>query len=265
MYLLNLAMDGKSRAYGERIMNTKRIAALLTLGALLSTAAPALAVAPTGTVNVEWNYAVTANLTMYTQTTASKTSTSPAGNDIYWASDPAGSAVSGCNGTIATASAGHDGGGGNGAWVTGTVNFGNIVSDPTDYTDCLEVNAIDAYITTNDSAGGNLTVYISSQTPANYGAANGSYLCDYAANTWNTTGNTAWAASARVAAVANNSMTSCASGGIGITTSAPGNTLLALTKPTTGSDINQDLELVLAPLTASGLQNPILTYTFTTN
>ena len=248
-------------------MIIKRLAALVTLGALLSTAAPALAVAPTGTVNVEWNYAITATLTMYTQTTASQTSTSPAANDIYWASDPVGSATSQCNGSESPSKDGAT----NGPWATGTVNFGNVVSDSTDYTDCTEVNAIDAYIVTNDSAGGNLTVYISTNTPANYGAANGSLLCLYQANAWSTTGNTAWAASGRAAAIPNNSMTSCANAPTGVVTpymvgtSAPGVTLLALTKATTGSDINQDMDLVLAPQTASGLQHPVLTYTFTTN
>jgi hypothetical protein len=253
-------------AHGERTMNTKRIAALVTLGALLSTAGPAMAAAPTGTVQVEWNYSITATLTMYTQTTASQTHTTPASTDIYGASDPAGSATAKCNNALVSAgSDSYDGNGGNGANAAGTVNFGDVVADSTDYTDCLEVNAIDAYIVTNDSAGAILTVNITANNPTNYGAANGSYLCDYQANTWSTTGNTAWAASSRVAAVANNSMTSCASGGIGIPLSASGSaTLLTLTKPTTGSDINQDLELVLAPQTASGAMTPTFTYTFTT-
>jgi hypothetical protein len=246
-------------------MNTKRLAALVTLGALLSTAAPALAVAPTGTVNVEWNYAITATLTMYTQTTASQTHTTPAATDIYGASDPAGGSGK-CNNVAVGGADSFDGNGGNGLNAAGTVNFGDVVADSTDYTDCLEVNAIDAWIVTNDSAGGNLTVSITSNNPTNYGAANGSYLCVYPANTWNTAGNTAWAASARVAAVANNSNNSCAAPGIGVPLLASGAaTLLALTKATTGSDINQDLELVLAPQTASGAMTPVFTYTFTTN
>jgi hypothetical protein len=248
-------------------MITKRIAALVALSALLATAAPALAVAPTGTVNVEWNYAITATLNMYTQTTASQTHTTPAATDIYGASDPAGSATAKCNNALVSAgSDSFDGNGGNGANAAGTVNFGDVVADSTDYTDCLEVNAIDAYIVTNDSAGGNLTVDITANNPTNYGAANGSYLCIYAANTWSTTGNTAWAASSRVAAVANNSNNSCSGTGIGVPLSTSGSaSLLALTKSTTGSDINQDLELVLAPQTVSGAMTPTFTYTFTTN
>lgn len=262
-------------AHGERTMNTKRLAALVTLGALLSTSAPALAVAPTGTVNVEWNYSITATLALFTQDStasgATYTMVAPAANDIYWASDPAGSVSSGCNGTTATAAAGKDGSGGNGAWAAKVVNFGNVVADSVDYTDCTEINAVDAYIVTNDSIGGNLQVYISAGTPANYGAANGSLLCIYQTAAWNTGGNTAFAASARAAAIPNNSMAACANAPSGVVTpyqvgtAGPGVTLLALTKPTTGSDINQDMDLVLAPQTASGLQNATLTYTFTTN
>jgi hypothetical protein len=258
---------------GERIMNIKRLAALLTLGALLSTAAPALAVAPIGTVNVEWNYAITATLVLVTQDSTATgngyTMVAPAANDIYWASDPAGSAVSQCNGSQSPSKDGAT----NGPWAASKVNFGNVVSDGTDYTDCTEINAVDAYVVTNDSLGAKLSVYISAGTPANYGAANGSLLCIYQANTWNTAGNTAFAASGRSAAIPNNSMTSCAPAPSGVATAymvgtaAPpaATNLLSLTAPTTGSDINQDMDLVLAPLTASGLQNATLTYTFTTN
>lgn len=249
--------------HGERLMNIKRIAALLSLGALLSTAAPAMAANPTGTVQVEWNYAITATINMYTQTTASKTHTTPAATDIYWASSPAGSVTSGCNGTIATANASYDGNGGNGANAAGIVNFGNVVADGTDYTNCLETNAIDAYLVTNDSLGANLTVAVSAGAPSAYDTAtNGSLLCILPANTWSTTGNTAWAASARVAAVSMNSTTACSSGTAATSTAA---TLLALTKATTGSDINQDLQLNMGPQMQSGAQTVTLTYTLTTN
>jgi hypothetical protein len=264
MYLLNLAMDGNSRAYGERIMKIKRIAALLTLGALLSTAAPALAVTQNGTVNVEWNYAITATIVMYTQTTASKTSVTPAANDIYWASSPAGSLVSGCNNTTATAAAGKDGGGGNGAWATGVVNFGLVVADSTDYTNCLEINAVDAYIVTNDSLGANVTVQATAGVPSAYDtAANGSLLCILPDGAWNTTGNTAWTASARAAAVSMNSTTACSAGTL--VPSASAANILALTKATTGSDLNHDIQLNMGPQMQSGAQAVTLTYTITSN
>ena len=254
MYLLILAMDGNSRAYGERIMNTKRIAALLTLGALLSTAAPALAVAPTGTVNVEWNYAITATITMYTQTTASQTHTVPAANDIFV---NANGGTGTCN---SSAAASKDPG------VNLNVNFGNVTADSALYTNCLEINAIDAYIVTNDSLGAALTVQASGAPtmPTDYDLAGngGSLICMIPDGVWNTTGNTAWTASARVAAISMTSTTACTSGTAITTTSQ---NILALTKPTTGSDLNSDVQLNLAPQLVSGAQNVLLTYTLTTN
>jgi hypothetical protein len=256
-------MDGKSLAHGERQMNTKRIAALVALGALLSTAAPAMAVTATGTVNVEWNYAVTATLVMYTQATASKTHAASSVTDIFWASDPAGSSTSQCNGTQ-SASADPDAGG-----AGGTINFGSVVSDSTDYTDCYEANAVDAYLTTNDSAGGNLTVVAAGNPtmPTDYDTAGngGSLLCLIPTSTWSTTGNTAYAASAVVSnatVTLMNSTNSCSKGTAMTTTAA---TLLALTKSTTGSDLNADIELVLGPQLVSGQQNVNLNYTFTSN
>lgn len=262
-------------------MNTKRLAALLTLGALLSTASPALAVTQTGNVTVTWNYAITATLKLVTQdstgTGNTYTMVAPAANDIYWGSTPAASVSSGCNNTVATAAAGKDGSGGNGAWAASTVNFGMVVADATNYTDCLEINAVDAYIVTNDSIGANLDVYLNTATstavPTNYDtAANGSLLCIMPAKgqAWNTTGNTAYSASTASATYAIGNTTSCAAGPAGTvlvpaSATGPGNTLLALTKPTTGSDINQDMELVMGPQMQSGLANVTLTYSLITN
>ncbi len=261
MYLPIPATDG-TLAHGERKMNIKRLAALVTLGALLSTAAPALAVVQNQNVNVEWNYAITATLTMYTQTTASKTHTTPAATDIYWNGN--GSTSSGCNGTTDVANASYDGNGGNGANANGTVNFGDVVADGTDYTNCLEVNAIDAYVVTNDSLGANLTVQATAGVPSAYDTAtNGSLLCILPDGVWSTTGNTAWTASARAAAVSMTSTTACSSGTL-VPTAAPA-TLLALTKSTTGSDLNSDVQLNMGPAMQSGAQTVVLTYTLTTN
>jgi hypothetical protein len=264
-------------------MITKRLAALLTLGALLSTASPALAVTQNGSVTVTWNYAITATLKLVTQdstgTGNTYTMVAPAANDIYWGSTPAASAVSGCDGTTATAIAGKDGGGGNGAWAASTVNFGDVVADPTNYTDCLEINAVDAYIVTNDSQGANLDVYYTSGAPSDYNTAtNGSLLCIMPAGgqTWSTTGNTTFSASNRSATVAIGQTTAsgtapaqtCGAAGetpIVAAGTTNGNTLLALTKPTTGSDINQDMELVMGPQMQSGLQTMVVTYAFITN
>jgi hypothetical protein len=248
-------------------MNIKRLAALVTLGALLSTAAPALAVTQNGTVNVEWNYAITATIKVYTQSTESgsfgaASSVTPAANDIYWGGN--GSTTSGCNGTTDTVNAGKDGSGGNGAWATGVVNFGLVVADSTDYTNCLETNAVDAYIVTNDSLGAAVTVQATAGVPSAYDtASNGSLLCILPNGTWSTTGNTAWTTSARSAPVAMSSTTACSSGTLVPTASAA--SILALTKSTTGSDLNQDMQLNMGPQMQSGAQSVTLTYTITSN
>lgn len=246
-------MEGTSN--GERTMNTKRIAALASLSALILTAGPAMAANPTGTVTVKWNTQQVAAITMYTQTTASKihATTTPT-QDIYWASDPAGSTTSGCNGTIATASAGGD------ASANLTVSFGNVTPDSADYTDCLETNAVDAYITTNDSNGYSVSVTAAQSTGSDYGAANGSGLCILPDGTW--ANNLAWTTSARTAAVANNSTTTCPSGDFYAGTTAT--SLLTATALTAGTELNSDLELTLAPnAQTTGANAVTLTYTLT--
>jgi hypothetical protein len=253
-----LATDG-TLAHGERTMNTKRLAALVALSALLSTAAPAMAVTSSGTVNVEWNYAITGTLNLYTHTDESgsngASSLNAAGEKVYWQGN--GSTSSGCNGTTDAQPTAND------TAAEGTVNFGLVVADSTDYTNCLEVNAVDAYIVTNDSLGANITAVVTSGQPSDYDTAtNGSLLCLLPANTWSTTGNTAWAASSRVAAVAMSSTTACSSGTALTTTAA---TILALTKSTTGSDLNGDMQLNMGPQMQSGSQTVVVTYTLTTN
>lgn len=243
-------------AHGERIMNTKRFAALAAFAALLTTAGPAVAANPTGQVTVKWNTQTLAAITMYTQTTASKTSAAPAANDIYWGGN--GSTTSGCNGTTDTASAGKDGSGGNGAWAALTVNFGNVTPDAADYTNCLEINAIDAYVTTNDSAGYTVSYAISGQ-PANYAAAsNGALLCLLQNGTW--ANGLAWTASARVAAVSMTSTTACSSGTALVSAGGP---LLTSAASTTGTELNGDLQLNLGPNASTGSATTTVTYTLT--
>ena len=245
-------------------MNVKRIAALATLGALISTATPAFA-ASSDSVVVKWNTQKSAAIALYTQTTASQASAAPAANDIYWASDPAGSTTSQCNNAgNGVAAAGKDGGGGNGSWTAKVVNFGDVTPDGVDYTDCLEINAIEAYITTNDASGA-LTNVTASAAPVGYGVAGagGSYLCIIKDGTWNAGSATAWTASGLSAAVAINTTNACPGGDIAAATGA-GSTLLNSTAAVT-SDLNSDLELVLGPNSTVGSAAVTLTYTVTPN
>lgn len=252
-------MDGRSRAYGERTMITKRLAALVALSALLSTAAPALAANPSasGAVTVEWNYAITITLNMFTQTSASQTHWAAPSNDI-WENANAGAGT--CNGNT---------GGSIDASANKTVNFGSVVADSTKYTDCLEENAIDAYVVTNDSAGGALSVN-EANAPSDYGLGGngGSLLCIIPTSAWSTTGNTAWTASTHTSnasvpsIVSTVQATACPGGDYPITSA--GTTILTSTGPTTGSDYNQDLVLVMGPQMQSGQQTLTVTYTYQT-
>lgn len=249
-------------AHGERDMNFKKIAALAALSALTLTAGPAMAAAPTGTITVDWNYAITATITMFTQASASQTHSPGVANaagQIYWVGN--GSTSSGCNGTTNVANAGLDTAG---AAVNGVVDFGNVVADSVDYTNCLEKDAADAYIVTNDSLGANLTVQATAGAPSDYDtASNGSLLCILPTSVWNTAGNTAYTASSRVAAVAMSSTVAC-SAGTAVPAASAAN-ILALTKSTTGSDLVHDIQLNMGPAMQSGAQSVTLTYTLTTN
>jgi len=216
------------------------------------TAGPAMAANPTGTVTVKWNTQQVAAITMYTQTTASKThaATAPS-QDIYWGGN--GSLTSGCNGTTDTASAGGD------SSANLTVNFGNVTPDANDYTNCLETNAIDAYVTTNDASGYTVGVAATAGVPATYDTAtNGSLVCVLPDGTY--ANNLAWTTSARVAAVSMTSTTACSSGTAITATSA---TLLTATAATSGTELNGDLQLNLGPNSAVVTASMTVTYTLT--
>jgi hypothetical protein len=240
-------------------MNTKRLAALVALSALLSTAAPALAANPsaTGSVTVEWNYAITVTLNMYTQTTASQTHAAAPPTDIW---ENANAGLGQCNGGT---------GGSADASANKTVNFGSVVADSTKYTDCLEMNAVDAYVVTNDSAGGALS---ESETggPSDYGVGGngGSLVCIIPTSVWSTTGNTAWTTSTHTSnatvpsIVSTVAASACPGGDYPIASTST--TILSSSGPTTGSDYNSDLELVMAPQMQSGQQTLTVTYTYQT-
>lgn len=255
-----LATDG-TLAHGERTMNTKRLAALAALSALLSTAAPAMAVTQTGTVQVEWNYAITASMTMYTQTTASKTHTTASPTDIYVYNSGAGAQ---CNGSSASSS---DADAGIAEGVPPTVNFGNVVALSAAYSGCLETNAVDAYYTTNDSAGAKFSVS-ESGGPSDYDTnTNGSLLCiegdGWTASTSSSGAATTWTASGNAAAPTVTATNACPANYEAITSA--GQQFYSLTGPAAGNDLNMDMLLEMGPQMQSGAQTVTLTYTMITN
>lgn len=235
-------------------MNQKRIAALAFVASLAATTIPTLAA--TGTVTVKWNTQALANITLTTQASAS--TTHAASENIYWAGN--GSTASGCNGTTNTASAGTD------TSANGTINFGNITPDSAQYTDCMEVNALNAYVVTNDTNGYNVTASVTTQTNVvGYGANPGEYLCLLPNGTW--ANNLAYTASARTGAALITSTTGCPAGNFAIPASPSSSTLLATTASTAGTNLPSDMELVLSPNAPSSVapgSSVVVTYTLTT-
>lgn len=231
----------------------------------------ARAAASSGAVKVDWNTQNILTLSVYTQTTASKTSSKPTSNDILWASDPTGSATSGCNGTIAKKNAGEDGNGGNGGWVSGTVNFGNVTPDSVDATDCYETNAVDLYVVSNDANGYEIEASLEN-APSNYNVSpNGTQLCFYEVadlgspgGLW--TNNETWAASNRLNAAPQTLADDCAGANALIASYPSGSELFYTNALTSGSEFNSDLELVEGPNAApNGSVTATLLFTLSGN
>jgi hypothetical protein len=231
-------------------MTLARIAALALSSAIFLSVAPVMAA--TGTVTVKWSTQPTAGLLLYTQTTASQTHTANS-SDIFWAGN--GSTTSGCNGTIDTVNAGTD------ASPNLTVNFGNVTPDGVQYTNCLETNAIEAYVPTNDTHGVDVSAAAIGVPVAYDQPSNGSLLCIIPDGTWNTGSATVYTASARSAAIPMSSTTACSSG-FAITTSSAG--LIHSTVAAT-QDLNSDLQLNLGPNSTVGAASVTLVYTVVAN
>ncbi len=233
-------------------MNQKRIAALAFVASLAATTIPSFA-ATTGTVTVKWNTQALASIIVNSQASTGGPTITQATQNIYWNGNT--SVTSGCAGSINTATAGTDPASG----ASPIVNFGNVTPDSAQYTDCMETNAVEAYVVTNDTNGWKVQAGISAAAPANYGVAGGTNLCLLPNGTW--ANNLAYTASGRSAAPSIVSATACPAGDFQIGATAPGTTLLSTTASTAGTNLNADLELVLGPNAPSGAQAPVVTYT----
>ena len=220
-------------------MNGKRIAALAFAAALTASAAPAFA-ANTGTVTIKWNTQTVSNIVLMTQYDGAPVGTHNAGAETILANLNTGGGACQASDTEA---------------VTGTVNFGNVTPDAAQYTDCLEKNAVNAVVTTNDTLGYN----VKEAATAGYPAAS-FLLCLLPNGTW--ANNLAATASARAAAPSIVSTTACGAGNFNM--DGTGATLLATTASTAGTNIGGDVELVTGPSAPSGAQTVTVTYTLTT-
>lgn len=206
-------------------MNGNKLAALAFAASLAATTLPTFA-GTTGTVTVKWNTQTLSNITLITQ--YSNTGTHLTTADTILANLNGGTGI--CQASDTEAS-------------TGTVNFGNVTPDGVQYTDCMEENAVNALVTTNDTNGYNVKV----AATAGYVAANGG-LCLLPNGTY--ANNLAVTQTARAAAPSIVSNTACPAGDFLIDTT--GSTILATTASTTGTNLGADYELVLPPNAPSG-------------
>lgn len=224
-------------------MNGKKLAALAFAASLAASTLPALAVAPVP-ITVKWNTQSIGSLQVWNQSTAAQTRQTTAESIFSNLNGGAGS----CAASDTEA-------------ANGTVNFGNVTPDATNYTDCLEDNAANVFVSTNDSNGYNVTVQATAGTPANYATATGPVVCvipnlafanngAYATSTHTT--------NASVPAVTAGN--ACGAGNFAIT-SAAATTLLTTAAATAATNLSSDLELALNNNAPTGAVSMTVTYT----
>ncbi len=222
-------------------MNTKRTLALAAFAALIISTAPAFA-ATTGTVTVSWDTQKIGSIVLTTQYNGSPLGTHNTGAEtIYLNNDSTGAGVCQASDTEAT---------------SGTIGFGAVTPDALVYTDCMEINALNAVVQTNDAAGYSVTEAATSGYPAS-----GFLLCLLPNGTY--ANNLAATASARAAAPLIASTTACPSGDFAM--NSTGGTLLASSAATTNTNLGGDVELAIGPNAPTGPQSVIVTYTLTLN
>lgn len=220
-------------------MNTKRIIALASFAALVISTAPAFAASPT--VTIDWNTQKIASIVLTTQYNGSPLGTHSTAAETIDANLNTGAGICQASDTEAT---------------SGTINFGSVTPDVAQYTDCMELNAVNAAIGTNDSLGYSVTEAATAGYPAS-----GFLLCLLPNGTW--ANNLAATASARASAPSIVSTASCPAGDFAM--NGTGATLLSTAAATTGTNLGGDVELVIAPNAPSGVQSVTVTYTLTTN
>ncbi len=229
-------------------MNTKRIIALASFAALVISTAPAFAASPT--VTIDWNTQKIASIVLTSQYNGTPLGSHNTGAETIYANLNTGAGVCAASDTEAGA------GTSNGTTNAATINFGSVTPDSLQYTDCMEVNALNAVVQTNDSLGYSVTEAATAGYPAS-----GYLLCLLPNGTY--ANNLAATASARAAAPSIVSTTACPAGDFPM--NGTGGTLLSATAATTGTNLGGDVELVIAPNAPSGAQSVTVTYTLTTN
>ena len=217
-------------------MNFKRTTALAAFAALVLNVTPAFAASPT--ITVKWDTQALSSIVLTTQ--YSNTGVHVATAEPILANLNGGSGICQASDTEA---------------VTGTVNFGNVTPDLTLATDCMEQNAVNAVVQTNDSLGYTVAESATSGYPA------ASYLiCLLPNGTY--ANNLAVTASTHASAPLITSTTACGAGNYNMDNT--GATLLSPTAATTGTNLGGDIELVIGANAPTGAASVVETYTLVT-
>ena len=236
-------------------MNLKKIAVLAGIAALTLTPMVKANAALTGTVTVKWNTQAVGSLVLTTQYNGAPVGTHNAGAETIFAQLNTGAGSCTLSDTEAT---------------SGIVNFGNVAPDGSTFaTDCMEVNAVNSQIVTNDTTGWK----VSEQATAGIPAGTNFELCSYANNggtfPFANVASLPATASARVAAVTNVSTTACANTGNPVFASGASTAFQLNTTNTNGfssitpANLGEDYELVIGANAPSGAQSVTVTYTLT--
>jgi hypothetical protein len=231
--------------------NVKKLLALATLVTLALPALPAAAATnATGTATVKWNTTVAATLTLTTTYSwSSPTLTSGASATLY----------TGTAGTCANQS----------GETNGTVNYGTITPSLTANVNCLYIDAVNANLTTNSSSW---TMYEQMNTPSP-AALSGYTFCAYpngyasfpaaVSATANPVNSGRSAGTADTTTCGASAVAIPTSTGTGVLSSSTGTATIATGTVATGAsgtNVGEDLEMLIAPGATSGADQYSLQY-----
>jgi hypothetical protein len=241
-----------------RIVKGPNVKKLLSLAALAALAVPALpATAATNATNnaiVKWNTQVAASITLTTTYNWSSPTLSSSGSATLY---------TGTAGTCASQT----------GETNGTINFGNISPSMSGSVNCLYTNAVNANVQTNSTSW---TMYEEMNTPLNAGSAatlTGYTFCAYPNGyaSFPATISSVASASNSTRSAATTDTTTCGAGSVtipqsattGVLASSAGTATIAtgsVASGAAGTNIGEDLEMLIAPTATSGADQYSLQY-----
>ncbi len=239
----------------------KKLLTIITLAGLIIPALPASAAGPytfgSPTVDVNWNVTASGSITLFadyaTGTTLCTTESTGCGTPAVLQSPASGAGSCTAAPTAPTANTGSAG-------STTGVFFGNIAPDLTNKnTECYYKDAVDAVISTNDSAG--YTLYEDVSVAATN--ATGYWLCEVANGTVPTAGVTGSSVSAAPSGfTATGAVAACPTGMTQVSATSKGTTAASASSTVSSGHVGQDYALIVPALASAGASQFVVTYTF---